>query len=121
MTASDPSLTELLAAHLLTRGWSDGIEVFICMECGDEWWTASEFAEHLKMLVDQHDNGRIAAVAIADARRWEARADKAEATIARVEKLKGDLFQRGGNLIAQWGAARLIGAALEGPPDADPT
>lgn len=42
------------------------------------------------------------------------RAEKAEAAIARVEALKGDLFLRGGNLIAQWGAARLIGAALEG-------
>jgi len=38
----------------------------------------------------------------------------AQATIARVEALKGDLFLRGGNLIAQWGAARLIGAALDG-------
>ncbi|MFF1946796.1 hypothetical protein ACFVWF_32180 [Rhodococcus qingshengii] len=45
--------------------------------------------------------------------RWRARAEKAEATIARVEKLQGDLFQQGGNLIAQWGAARLIRAALQ--------
>ncbi|MFD6517342.1 hypothetical protein [Rhodococcus sp. NPDC060176] len=46
--------------------------------------------------------------------RERARAEKAEATIARVEKLQRDLFQQGGNLIAQWGAARLIGTALEG-------
>ena len=55
---------------------------------------------------------------IADLRRALAVQDAAlataQATIARVEALKGDLFLRGGNLIAQWGAARLIGAALEG-------
>lgn len=39
--------------------------------------------------------------------------EQLQATIARVEKLQGDLFQQGGNLIAQWGAARLIRAALQ--------
>ena len=70
---ADP--TDLIATHLLTRGWSDGIEVYICLECGDEWWTAGEFAEHVKVLVEQHTNGRIAEL---------------EAAIARVEKLAAE-------------------------------
>jgi hypothetical protein len=39
--------------------------------------------------------------------------EQLRATITRVEKLQRDLFQQGGNLIAQWGAARLIRAALQ--------
>ena len=45
--------------------------------------------------------------------RQSVRIAELEATIARVEKLQRDLFQQGGNLIAQWGAARLIRAALQ--------
>ena len=50
---------------------------------------------------------------LAIANQRKERAEKAEAAIAKVEKLQGDLFQQGGNLIAQWGAARLIRAALQ--------
>jgi len=54
VTAPDPAVVDLLAAHLPTYGFSDGIEVLICMTCGDEWWTAELFAAHLAVLMKQH-------------------------------------------------------------------
>ena len=79
MTAPDPGLTDLIAAHQVTRGWSDGIEVYICLECGDEWWTASEFAEHVKALVEQHTNGRTAEL-------YEQRDNAIEAGLAAIDR-----------------------------------
>lgn len=60
MTAPDPAVVDLIATHLPTRGWSDGIEVFICMECGDEWWTAELFATHVESLVKALATKRVA-------------------------------------------------------------
>lgn len=52
-------MVTLVAAHLPTYGFSDGIEVLICMTCGDEWWTAELFAAHLAVLMKQHNNTQI--------------------------------------------------------------
>lgn len=132
MTAPDPGLTDLIAAHA-------HLPQFMRCSCGDDLWKYPEggHAAHVALVVEQHTNGRMAEVNVRararvkaankrasiritqirkeEAARFEAeaRAAKAEATIARVKKLQGDLFQQGGNLIAQWGVARLIRAALQ--------
>lgn len=127
MTAPDPGLTDLIAAAL-------GDKIMHTNGSGDR---NRAYAAHVALVVEQYTNGRIteanarasarvkaankrASIRITQIRKdeaarfeAEARAAKAEATIARVEKLQGDLFQQGGNLIAQWGAARLIRAALQ--------
>lgn len=144
MTAPDPGLTDLIAAHRLRPDmWEPK---FICW-CGD-WEFPGEgsdsafraWAAHVALVVEQHTNGRITELeadsanwkgryddakqviesatvtwtaTIRDRNEWRERALAAEAAIARVEKLQRDLFQQGGNLIAQWGAARLIRAALQ--------
>lgn len=92
MTVSDPGLADLIAA--IPDGW--------------------ELRESAQLEEVSRVRQRDLEASQATTARWRARAEEAEATIARVEKLKVDLFQQGGNLIAQWGAARLIGAALEG-------
>ena len=151
MTAPDPGLTDLIAAHQSGDRWTEftyppifsdkpfvatSVTKMVKCSCGESM-SADSFPAHVALVVEQHTNGRTAEANVrararvkaankrasiritqirkVEAARFEAeaRAAKAEATIARVEKLQGDLFQQGGNLIAQWGAARLIRAALQ--------
>ena len=79
---TDPGLTDLIAAHI--PEWSSFSEAFEC-PCGEFRGSAEEWAEHLNLVVEQH--------ATAGSKQWRAmfrtnleRAEKAEATIARVEK-----------------------------------
>lgn len=65
MTAPDPGLTDLIAAHTPHPDYDCG--------CG---WNGDEWAAHLALVVEQHTNGRITEL---------------EATIARVEKLARDM------------------------------
>ncbi|AUS33392.1 hypothetical protein C1M55_21390 [Rhodococcus qingshengii] len=138
MTAPDPGLTDLIAAHTLrVVELNEAVRYPECNGCDWVGGLVKDHAVHLASVVEQHTNGQIteanvrararvkaakrrASIRITQIRKEEAarfeaeaRAAKAEATIARVEKLQGDLFQQGGNLIAQWGAARLIRAALQ--------
>ena len=137
-TAPDPGLTDLIAAHTLrVVELNEAVRYPECNGCDWVGGLVKDHAVHLASVVEQHTNGQItevdvrararvkaankrASIRITQIRKEEAarleaeaRAAKAEATIARVEKLQGDLFQQGGNLIAQWGAARLIRAALQ--------
>lgn len=128
MTAPDPGLTDLIAAHTLrVVELNEAVRYPECNGCDWVGGLVKDHAAHVALVVEQHTNGRTAELEArvdewsAEYRKgvqsrddWRARAETAEATIARVEALKGDLFLRGGNLIAQWGAALLIGAALDG-------
>lgn len=117
MTAPDPGLTDLIAAHwyntstcMCTCGWSTRH----LPESDDDTRIGILVARHLALVVEQHTNGRIAELeaerdqAIAHDRQpyptaWayeqacaalekhRKRADKHEATVARVEKLAHDM------------------------------
>ncbi|MDV8005024.1 hypothetical protein [Rhodococcus sp. IEGM 1318] len=91
MTAPDPGLTDLIAAHQ-ERPHHDG---WIC-SCGIEG-PQRIHAAHVALVVEQHTNGRITELeaenrtltfSVEDETRdcegWKIRAEKAEATIARV-------------------------------------
>ncbi|MFJ7620040.1 hypothetical protein ACIQYZ_14690 [Rhodococcus erythropolis] len=94
MTAPDPGLTDLIAAHQ-ERPHHDG---WIC-SCGVEG-PERIHAAHVALVVEQQTNGRLAELEaeLAEAKddkfyarvelnadaQWKARAEKAEATIARV-------------------------------------
>ena len=135
---TDPGLTDLIAAHTLrVVELNEAVRYPECNGCDWVGGLVKDHAVHLASVVEQHTNGQITEVDVRararvkaankrasiritqirkeEAARFEAeaRAAKAEATIARVKKLQGDLFQQGGNLIAQWGVARLIRAALQ--------
>nr|WP_218681070.1 hypothetical protein [Rhodococcus qingshengii] len=160
MTAPDPGLTDLIAAH--TTNWErrclGGDESYLQCDCGDEFEDELSWAAHLKLVVEQHTNGRIAELdwdelvaAIPDGwelrestqleevsrvrqrdleasqattERWRTRAQKAEATMARVEA-EAALLER---MIrtAPWSRytevrrshLRSLCAALERPGDA---
>ncbi|MGW6017839.1 hypothetical protein ACWFNS_07535 [Oerskovia enterophila] len=55
MTAPDPGLTDLIAAHA-------HLPQFMCCSCGDDLWKYPEggHAAHVALVVEQHTNGRIA-------------------------------------------------------------
>ncbi|MFF8327855.1 hypothetical protein ACH49M_21400 [Rhodococcus qingshengii] len=116
MTAPDPGLTDLIATHVLSGPYieydSDGHHADDFYRCGENCkWTSNEgtvnrsafaaHAAHVALVVEQHTKGRIASdlgadpqdyeIAWAAKLRWQARAEKAEATIARVEKLAHDM------------------------------
>ena len=55
MTAPEPGLTDLIAAHI--PEWSSFSEAFEC-PCGEFRGSAEEWAEHLKLVVEQHTDGR---------------------------------------------------------------
>lgn len=102
MTAPDPGLTDLIAAHR----WDDRRGICECMyspEFGPgtryERMGVKAWAAHVALVVEQHTNGRIVELEervdewsadlwkVVQARdEWRARAEKADATIARVEK-----------------------------------
>lgn len=162
MTAPDPGLTDLIAAHRLKQSYWNW---WGCTGCA--WRTKGTYGsepttetatEHAKHVVEQHTNGRIAELdwdelvaAIPDGwelrestqleevsrvrqrdleasqattERWRTRAEKAEATIARVEA-EAALLER---MIrtAPWSRytevrrshLRSLCAALERPGDA---
>ena len=92
-------LTGLIAAHWTWHEVDeDGSDHIICA-CGTTYHNPQRWAEHLKFVVEQHTNGRMTELEArvdewsADLRKvvqardeWRARAEKAEATIARVEE-----------------------------------
>lgn len=114
MTAPDPGLADLIAAH---REGDYGRFGRQTCECG---WTGDSHPAHLALVVEQHTNGRIAELEAEIVRqkalvKWfDGLATSAERTIARVNALKVNLFRRGGFIITKWEAARLVRAALEG-------
>ena len=113
MTAPDPGLTDLIATHVLSGPYieydSDGHHADDFYRCGENCkWTSNEgtvnrsafaaHAAHVALVVEQHTNGRIAETVkstgqrmYAQTKKWQERAEKAEATIARVEKLAHDM------------------------------
>ena len=103
MTAPDPGLTDLIAAHHPFGHYMATNEI----RCGCGWLgPASDWPAHVALVVEQHTNGRIAEV-----EHWKARsqynydcgmvlaneanahAEKAEAAIVRVEEVIEDLVQ----------------------------
>ena len=92
MTAPDPGLTDLIATH--TTNWErrclGGDESYLQCDCGDEFEDELSWAAHLKLVVEQHTNGRITELedgimrAIHELIETRERAEKAEATIAKV-------------------------------------
>ncbi|UUE23830.1 hypothetical protein LRQ08_21630 [Rhodococcus qingshengii] len=108
MTAPDPGLTDLIAAHWRSL---DLLKMKYTCSCGD--WefrdddrelACASWCEHLALVVEQHTNGRITELE-AGVEHWKdrsqynydcgmvlaneanARAEKAEATIARVRAI----------------------------------
>ena len=59
MTAPDPGLTDLIAAHYTWREVDEGGDYLVCA-CGHYFRSRQTWAEHLKLVVEQHTNGRIA-------------------------------------------------------------
>lgn len=131
MTAPDPGLTDLIAAHYTWREVDEGGDYLVCA-CGHYFASRQTWAEHLKLVVEQHTNGRIAELE-AGVEHWKdrsqynydcgmvlaneahARAEKAEATIARVEALRDnrrmhDYYGPGQPFVAVYD----LRAALEG-------
>lgn len=119
MTAPDPGLADLIATHTLRVVELN--EVARYPECNGCDWVGGlvkDHAVHLASVVEQHTIGRMAALevdsanwkgrydathevlractetwtrTIRDRDHWQARAEKAAATIARVEKLAHDM------------------------------
>ena len=98
MTAPDPGLTDLIAAHwyntstcMCTCGWSTRH----LPESDDDTRIGILVARHLALVVEQHTNGRIASdlgadpqdyeIAWAAKLRWQARAEKAEEEVRRLK------------------------------------
>lgn len=97
MTAPDPGLTDLIAAHEESgQGrWLAHDGVYMRCRCG-ETMHPIHWPAHVALVVEQHTNGRIAELYEQRDSAIEAglaaidRAEKAEATIARVQyALKG--------------------------------
>lgn len=69
MTAPDPGLTDLIAAH---DGWgyAVGLELYYCLGdgCNLRFANLREWAEHVALVVEQHTNGRTA-----ELREWQIR------------------------------------------------
>ncbi|WP_311053097.1 hypothetical protein [Rhodococcus qingshengii] len=61
MTAPDPGLTDLIAAHqVMSQQWFPaGAEYRLVCKCGI-WMGADAFPAHVALVVEQHTNGRIA-------------------------------------------------------------
>ncbi|GAB6925867.1 hypothetical protein JCM9803A_63170 [Rhodococcus erythropolis] len=98
MTAPDPGFADLIAAHTLrVVELNEAVRYPECNGCDWVGGLVKDHAVHLKSLVEQHtgsiiaklyeqrDNAIEAGLAAID------RAEKAEATIARVEKLAHDM------------------------------
>lgn len=124
MTAPDPGLTDLLAAHWTWREVDEGGDYLVC-ECGSYFSTSRLWAAHVALVVEQHTNGRIASglgadpqdyeIAWAAKLRWQARAEKAEATVARVNALAARRRESASTFYtSDHQTARDIRAALEG-------
>ncbi|MBJ7479243.1 hypothetical protein [Rhodococcus sp. (in: high G+C Gram-positive bacteria)] len=130
MTAPDPGLTDLIAAHRLHTGLRTQCECGINVSHED--WPA-----HVALVVEQHTNERIAEkdrllIGWRDhANAQQERAEKAEATIARVREIRcgvcgNPLSEGSGNCASDAGRPHVydeadLRAALEGEADADPT
>lgn len=91
MIAPDPGLTDLIAAHWTVHEIDDDGDWITC-DCGERFAAPRDWAEHLKLVVEQHAIRRTAAtVAIEDLLvkaveqlvDTRTRAKKAEATVAR--------------------------------------
>lgn len=110
MTAPDPGLTDLIAAEvdkhapdgfvqMCIPGTNSSVdhEYCVCDEPGPHVSYSQHVAEDLKLVVEQHTSGRITELYEQRDSAIEAglaaidRAEKAEATIARVEKLAQDM------------------------------
>lgn len=137
----DPGLTDLIAAH---REGDYGRFGRQTCKCG---WTGDSHPAHVALVVEQHTNRRIAELEaeLAEAKddkfyarvelnadmQWKARAEKAEATIARVENALPEAstgfnptlseydkgWERGQQSVAQYVRSAIAGdgpAALEG-------
>lgn len=93
---SDPGLTDLIAAH--TTNWErrclGGDESYLQCDCGDEFEDELSWAAHLKLVVEQHTNGRMTDL---------------KSAIARVEKLAAELKREGREVLSL-----RVRAALEG-------
>jgi hypothetical protein len=154
VTAPDPGLTDLIAAHREGEPWTEyqypsifsskpfvaySATKMVKCSCGESM-SADSFPAHVALVVEQHTNGRIAELEaeLAEAKddkfyarvelnadaQWKARAEKAEATIARVEA-EAALLER---MIrtAPWSRytevrrshLRSLCTALEGPGEA---
>ena len=127
MTAPDPGLTDLIAAHREGEPWTEyqypsifsskpfvaySATKMVKCSCGESM-SADSFPAHVALVVEQHTNGRTAELeadsanwesryngalrvieagtanwtaTIHDRDDWKIRAEKLEATIARVEK-----------------------------------
>ncbi len=104
VTAPDPGLTDLIAAH--TRLGAQQVGRYLCL-CG---WVGDyhDHPAHVALVVEQHTNGRIteanarararvkaankrASIRITQIRKEESARFEAEGTIARVEKLAHDM------------------------------
>ncbi|MGW6658891.1 hypothetical protein [Rhodococcus sp. NPDC055024] len=105
MTAPDPGLTDLIAAEikkfLINRSWGISTSETEVRAFGNGQINVTELADALTSVVEQHVNGRMAAVEaeLAEAEddkfyarvelnadmQWKVRAEKAEAAVARVE------------------------------------
>ncbi|KZL33178.1 MULTISPECIES: hypothetical protein [Rhodococcus] len=103
MTAPDPGLTDLIAADLNSHTWGNEYENAAHEEhsfdggCKICRRAIGAIADRVALVVEQHTNGRIAELYEQRDNAIEAglaaidRAEKAEATIARVEKLAHDM------------------------------
>lgn len=127
MTAPDPGLTDLIAAHVLSGPYieydSDGHHADDFYRCGENCkWTSNEgtvnrsafatHAAHVALVVEQHTNGRIAPVLedfdwhiqnASNGAVFAAEADDGQGLISWQNEM--GIYQR---------AARLLRAALEG-------
>jgi len=118
MTAPDPGLTDLIAAHREGEPWTEyqypsifSSKPFVAYSatkmvkctCGESM-SADSFPAHVALVVEQHTNGRIA-----ELRDMKAERDVLKATIARVQAQNLLLALDG-----HYDAANRIRAALEG-------
>ncbi|MGQ5692113.1 hypothetical protein ACSVIA_20380 [Rhodococcus erythropolis] len=157
MTAPEPGLTDLIAAHWTWHEVDEDGDHIICA-CGTTYHNPQRWAEHLKFVVEQHTNGRhewpkttptghtyerpttyvelvrmsghmvqgeiecweaaelppepvweMVGIAQQEVERERSRAEKAEATIARVENLAAELKREGREVLSL-----RVRAALEG-------
>ncbi|MGR6028985.1 hypothetical protein ACS7JX_19055 [Rhodococcus erythropolis] len=132
MTASDPGLTDLI--ENLARGMYDRATESVPLWpkwSGANLSTREVWLANAALVVEQHTNGRIAELHEQRDNAIEAglaaidRAEKAEATIARVRAVEADYLDPEDTDIEcredVWRFIRDLRAALEGVGDADPT
>lgn len=98
MTAPDPELSDLIAAHILrVVELNEAVRYPECNGCDWVGGLAKDHAAHLASVVEQHTHGRMTELYEQRDNAIEAglaaidRAEKAEATIDRVEKLAHDM------------------------------